>query len=177
LRFGALWGLPSRSIHRATWIAPRRTPQCGFLDQRFEPRAAEQAARHTIVSVLLDICGVYVLIRYSGLAHPARMATLKQKIQAETRVRQFLRDGGLPDPDGVEYGYGCIRLFFNEPKVCLVVDIDNPEEDGERGAAGGAREAGEVWEEDRSLYDAEEDQEYDRGYPLEPWEPDDAELN
>jgi hypothetical protein len=105
------------------------------------------------------------------------MATLKQKIQAEAKVRELLRNGGLPDPDGVEYGHGCIRVFFDEPKVCLVVDIDNPEEDAERWAAGDPRDAGEVWEGDQALYDAESDEEYEGGYPLEPREPNDAELN
>jgi hypothetical protein len=54
------------------------------------------------------------------------MASLKQKIQAESRMRQLLEENGLPQPDAVEYGYTCVRLFFNEPKVMLVVDIDEP---------------------------------------------------
>ncbi len=53
------------------------------------------------------------------------MATLAQKIQCETHVRQMLEREGMPMPDEVEYGFGCIRLFFNEPKVMLVVDIDD----------------------------------------------------
>ena len=132
---------------------------------------------HRFVAVLLDICVVYVLIRYSDLAHPAVMATLKQKIQAEAKVRELLRESGLPDPDGVEYGHRCIRLFFEQPKVALVVDIDNPTEDAERWAAGNPRSAGDVWEEDQTLYDVEAEAEYDGGYVPEIWEPDDAELN
>jgi hypothetical protein len=104
------------------------------------------------------------------------MATLKQKIQAEARMRALLRDEGMPQPDGVEYGHGCIRLFFNEPKVALVVDIDNPTEDAERWAAGDPRNAAEVWAEDQGLYDAE-DEEYDGGYEPEFLEQDDADLN
>lgn len=38
----------------------------------------------------------------------------------------MLRQGGLPDPDRVEYGHTCIRLFWEETKVVLVVDIDEP---------------------------------------------------
>ncbi len=53
------------------------------------------------------------------------MATLAQKIQCETHVRQMLEREGMPMPDEVEYGFGCIRLFFTEPKVMLVVDIDD----------------------------------------------------
>ena len=54
------------------------------------------------------------------------MATLKQKIQAEQSGRAMLEKGGLPPPDAVEYGYTCIRLIFEEPKLCVVVDIDEP---------------------------------------------------
>jgi hypothetical protein len=105
------------------------------------------------------------------------MATLKQKIRAEARMRELLRSEGMPQPDGVEYGHGCIRLFFDEPKVCVVVDIDNPDEDAERWAAGDPRDGGEVWEEDQALYDAEPDEECDSGYPFEPKESNEAELN
>jgi hypothetical protein len=51
------------------------------------------------------------------------MATLKQKIRAEVRVREMLAENGAPAPDQVEYGFGCIRVFWIEPKVVLVVDI------------------------------------------------------
>jgi hypothetical protein len=68
---------------------------------------------------------VCVLFRYRVLPHPAGMATLAQKIEAETRMREVLADGGLPDPDRIEYGHGCIRLFFEESKVVLVIEIDD----------------------------------------------------
>jgi hypothetical protein len=55
------------------------------------------------------------------------MATLAQKIEAEKRMRDLLEEGGLPQPDYVEYGFTCIRLFFNETKTMVVVDIDDPE--------------------------------------------------
>ena len=74
---------------------------------------------------------VCVLFRHRGLPHPVGMATLAQKIEAETRMREVLADGGLPDPDRIEYGHGCIRLFFEEPKVVLVIDIDDDSEVGE----------------------------------------------
>ena len=54
------------------------------------------------------------------------MATLKQKIDAERRARSLLEQAGLPRPDTVEYGYTCIRLFWEEPKTVLVVEIDEP---------------------------------------------------
>jgi hypothetical protein len=105
------------------------------------------------------------------------MASLEQKIEAEVKMRELLRENGLPEPDGVEYGHGCIRLFFEESKVALVVDIDNPEEDGKRWAAGDPRYAGDVWEADQAVYDAEAGDDYDGGYEPRIWEADDAELN
>jgi hypothetical protein len=57
------------------------------------------------------------------------VATLRQKILTERRMRELLEDEGLPAPDEVEYGYGCIRLLFHEPKTALVIDIDEPDED------------------------------------------------
>jgi hypothetical protein len=56
------------------------------------------------------------------------MATLAQKIQTEMRMRELLEDGGLPQPDYIEYGYTCIRLIFEEPKLVVVIDIDEPED-------------------------------------------------
>jgi hypothetical protein len=55
------------------------------------------------------------------------MATLAQKIEAEKRMRDLLREADLPQPDYVEYGFTCIRLFFNPSKTVVVIDIDNPE--------------------------------------------------
>jgi hypothetical protein len=57
----------------------------------------------------------------------AGMASLAQKIEAENRMRELLDDSGLPQPDRVEYGYTCIRLFFDATKQVVVIDIDGPE--------------------------------------------------
>ncbi|MBV9802869.1 MAG: hypothetical protein JO130_06750 [Solirubrobacterales bacterium] len=54
------------------------------------------------------------------------MATLAQKIEAEKRMRDLLEQGGLPQPDYVEYGFTCIRLFFEDTKTVVVIDIDEP---------------------------------------------------
>jgi hypothetical protein len=54
------------------------------------------------------------------------MATLAQKIDSERRMRELLDRGGLPQPDRVEYGFTCIRLIFEEPKLVVVIDIDDP---------------------------------------------------
>jgi hypothetical protein len=53
------------------------------------------------------------------------MASLEQKIRAEVRMRELLEENGLTAPDGVEYGFGCVRFFFAESKTCVVVDIDD----------------------------------------------------
>lgn len=55
-----------------------------------------------------------------------RMATLAQKIEAEHKMRELLKDNGLPPPDAVEYGYTCVRFFFRQPKTVVIVDIDEP---------------------------------------------------
>lgn len=58
------------------------------------------------------------------------MATLRQKIDCERQTRDFLEENELPQPNAVEYGHTCIRLIFHDPKVVLVIDIDEPPEDG-----------------------------------------------
>lgn len=79
---------------------------------------------------LAQSCHDCVLIRCSGHGDAAGMATQAQKIQAEVRMRKFLEDNDLPQPDFVEYGFTCIRLFYTAEKVCVVFDIDEPEGDG-----------------------------------------------
>jgi hypothetical protein len=54
------------------------------------------------------------------------MATLAMKIEAEKRMRELLEQNGLPQPDHVEYGFSCIRLFFNHTKHVVIIDIDEP---------------------------------------------------
>ncbi|HUA03468.1 MAG TPA: hypothetical protein VMB27_06155 [Solirubrobacteraceae bacterium] len=66
------------------------------------------------------------------------MASLAQKIQAEKRMRDLLADNGMPQPDHVEYGFGCIRLFFESTKTVVVVDIDDPAGDAEDAIEGDA---------------------------------------
>jgi hypothetical protein len=52
------------------------------------------------------------------------MTNLREKIAAELKVRELLEREGVPPPDRVEYGHTCIRLFWDEQGVALVVDID-----------------------------------------------------
>ena len=53
------------------------------------------------------------------------MANLDRKIDAERRMRELLRSGDLPEPDWVEYGYECIRLFFEDSMTVVVVELDD----------------------------------------------------
>ena len=57
------------------------------------------------------------------------MATLAQKIETEQRMRELLEANDMPQPDFVEYGFTCIRLFYEERKVVVVIDIDKPPDD------------------------------------------------
>ena len=82
---------------------------------------------HKAVSGLAQSRHDCALIRNGGPEHAAGMATLAQKIEAEKRMRDLLEESGLPQPDYVEYGFTCIRLFFNDTKHVVVIDIDDPE--------------------------------------------------
>ncbi len=62
------------------------------------------------------------------------MATLAQKIAAERRIRELIEREQMPPPDRIEYGFTCIRLFWDGPKIVLVIDIDEPDEHDEQGA-------------------------------------------
>ena len=54
------------------------------------------------------------------------MATLKQKIAVERKMRELIETEHLPEPDWVEYGYTCVRLVWERPRLCVVIDIDPP---------------------------------------------------
>lgn len=58
------------------------------------------------------------------------MATLREKIAAERKVREMLESEGLPPADRIEYGFTCIRLYWDTPMLCLVIDIDDVLPDG-----------------------------------------------
>ena len=63
----------------------------------------------------------------------AVLPTLQAKIEAEHRLRELLRTQGLPQPNGVEYGYACVRFFFNDSKTCVVIDLDAVGDDRDAG--------------------------------------------
>ena len=58
--------------------------------------------------------------------------TLQEKIEAEQRFREFLKDYDLPEPDGVEYGNWCIWFRYDDRKVVVKFNLD-PNADPEPG--------------------------------------------
>jgi hypothetical protein len=52
------------------------------------------------------------------------MAPRARKLEAEKRMRDLLESDGLPQPDAIEYGEECIRLFFNDSKLVVIVELD-----------------------------------------------------
>jgi hypothetical protein len=61
------------------------------------------------------------------------MTAIDRKIHAEVKVRALVESQGIPAPDRIEYGETCIRLFWDGPKVVLVVDLeDEPAETPDR---------------------------------------------
>lgn len=62
-----------------------------------------------------------------------RLPTLGEKRSAEQAARAMLDEQGLPPPDHVEYGFTCIRLFWMEQKVVLIVDLIDPPPGGAAG--------------------------------------------
>jgi hypothetical protein len=80
----------------------------------------------------------FVLFRCRAEGDPVDMATFAQKIDTEQRMRTLLEQGGLPQPDMVEYGSTCIRLFFEDSKTVVVIDIDEPPDGTEPSLGAGA---------------------------------------
>jgi hypothetical protein len=68
------------------------------------------------------------LFRCKAPWHPAAMATLKEKIEAELAGRAVLEQAGIRPPDHVEYGHTCIRFVWHEEKLVLAIQIDEPPE-------------------------------------------------
>ena len=62
--------------------------------------------------------------------------TLAEKIRAEHRLREFLKEYGMPQPDEVEYGSTCVRFFFHEPRACVIFDLDPDADEDDADAIG-----------------------------------------
>jgi hypothetical protein len=46
---------------------------------------------------------------------------------AEARFRQLVADAGLDPPDAVTYERESVTFFWTEPRVAVVVDLDDAE--------------------------------------------------
>ena len=44
--------------------------------------------------------------------------------EAEQRMRELLRDNGLPEPDSVRYDAAEVAFFWHESKTVVVVELD-----------------------------------------------------
>ncbi len=53
------------------------------------------------------------------------MAAITDHQAAERDIRELLETNGLPPPDDVEYHERSIVLLFVQPKVALVIDLDD----------------------------------------------------
>jgi hypothetical protein len=46
---------------------------------------------------------------------------------AETRFLRLVEDAGLDPPDAVTYEVESVTFFWNEPKLAVIVDLDDAE--------------------------------------------------
>jgi hypothetical protein len=56
-------------------------------------------------------------------------------IQAEADFRRLIASNDLPEPDEVEYTRGSVYFLWNEPKLAVAVDLDDPTPTPSSGAA------------------------------------------
>jgi hypothetical protein len=47
-------------------------------------------------------------------------------MQAEAAFRRLIASNDLPEPDEVEYTRGSVYFLWNEPKLAVAVDLDDP---------------------------------------------------
>ena len=92
------------------------------------PRRAPASAKQTCFRSVADLAST-CLDPLPESAHALRMATLKQKIAAEQKVRELLQRSDVQYADEIEYGNTCIRFVWLKPRLVLVVDIDEPADD------------------------------------------------
>jgi hypothetical protein len=54
------------------------------------------------------------------------MATIEELHECHRSVLALLEEHEVQAPDWVEFGQTCIRVFWAEPKLVLVVSVDDP---------------------------------------------------
>ena len=55
------------------------------------------------------------------------MDTSPRHREAEARFRRLVEDAGLAPPDTVTYEHETVTFFWDEPRVAVVVDLDDAE--------------------------------------------------
>ena len=55
------------------------------------------------------------------------MDTSPRHREAEARFRRLVEDAGLAPPDTVTYERETVTFFWDEPRVAVVVDLDDAE--------------------------------------------------
>jgi hypothetical protein len=54
------------------------------------------------------------------------MATMRELLEADHAFRAMLDDNNVPQPDIVEYGHGTIWARWNDRKLVVAIDVDEP---------------------------------------------------
>jgi hypothetical protein len=54
------------------------------------------------------------------------MATMEELVRAEHSLRSLLEENDLPQPDSVEYGYGTVWVRWNDRRLVVAIDVDEP---------------------------------------------------
>jgi len=54
------------------------------------------------------------------------MQPTPRHIQAEADFRRLITSHDLPEPDEVEYTRGSVYFLWNEPKLAVAVELDDP---------------------------------------------------
>jgi hypothetical protein len=62
----------------------------------------------------------------AAVVHAGCMATIEQLQTAERSVRDLLDEQGMPQPDRVEYREASVALLWDETKLAVVIDVDDP---------------------------------------------------
>jgi hypothetical protein len=54
------------------------------------------------------------------------MATIEELHECHRSVLALLEEHEVQPPDEIEYGQTCIRVFWHQPKLVLIVSVDDP---------------------------------------------------
>jgi hypothetical protein len=52
------------------------------------------------------------------------MTSMTRQQEAEQRMWELIELGGLPHPDSIEHDEDCIRLYWEESKLLVIVELE-----------------------------------------------------